>query len=317
VRNQGGDADVYDYRLFDSPTRTNAILLDALICEGKSEAIVTKLLRTVLGGQRKGRWNNTQENVYVLLAMRHYFDKYEKTEPDLLAQAWLGQDFIGESSFKGRSNDFKSISVPLSYLSTKPGNQDLILKKTGDGRLYYRLGMNYAPANLHLSTMDRGFSVNRTYEGVSEKSDVTHDNSGTWHFKSGSLVRVKLKVAAPADRFFVALVDPLPGGAESLNEDLNGTEHAASKQSNDIATSDGQPGMFWNFWWHWNWWDHENKRDNQTEIFADQLPGGSHEYNYLIRATTPGTFIVPPLKAEEMYAPETFGRAQTETVVID
>jgi uncharacterized protein YfaS (alpha-2-macroglobulin family) len=65
-----------------------------------------------------------------------------------------------------------------------------------------------------------------------------------------------------------------------------------------------------------NWWNHENKRDNQTEVFADQLWGGSHDYSYLMRATTPGTYVVPPTKAEEMYAPETFGRTASETVII-
>jgi uncharacterized protein YfaS (alpha-2-macroglobulin family) len=66
-----------------------------------------------------------------------------------------------------------------------------------------------------------------------------------------------------------------------------------------------------------NWWDHENKRDNQTEVFANQLSGGVHEYSYVVRATTPGTFVVPPTKAEEMYAPETFGRTQTEAVIVE
>ena len=65
-----------------------------------------------------------------------------------------------------------------------------------------------------------------------------------------------------------------------------------------------------------NWWNHENKRDNQTEVFADHLWGGSHDYSYLMRATTPGTYVVPPTKAEEMYAPETFGRTASETVII-
>jgi hypothetical protein len=145
-------------------------MLDSLIAEGKSPEIVTKLMRSLLGGQVKGRWRNTQENANVLLAMRHYFDKYEKTVPDLLAEAWLGRNFIGESSFKGRSNDFKTISIPMSYLcDTGAHTEDLILKKSGSGRLYYRLGLNYAPKSLHLPAIDRGFSVTRTYEGAKKK----------------------------------------------------------------------------------------------------------------------------------------------------
>jgi len=44
---------------------------------------------------------------------------------------------------------------------------------------------------------------------------------------------------------------------------------------------------------------------------------GVHTYRYVARATTPGTFIVPPPKAEEMYTPETFGRGATDIVIVE
>ena len=34
------------------------------------------------------------------------------------------------------------------------------------------------------------------------------------------------------------------------------------------------------------------------------------------QATTPGEFVVPPTRAEEIYAPETFGRAASDRVVV-
>jgi uncharacterized protein YfaS (alpha-2-macroglobulin family) len=37
----------------------------------------------------------------------------------------------------------------------------------------------------------------------------------------------------------------------------------------------------------------------------------------MARATTPGTFVVPPTKAEEMYMPETFGRSASDRVVVE
>jgi uncharacterized protein YfaS (alpha-2-macroglobulin family) len=35
------------------------------------------------------------------------------------------------------------------------------------------------------------------------------------------------------------------------------------------------------------------------------------------RATTPGEFVAPPARAEQMYEPETFGRSSTDRVVIE
>jgi uncharacterized protein YfaS (alpha-2-macroglobulin family) len=44
---------------------------------------------------------------------------------------------------------------------------------------------------------------------------------------------------------------------------------------------------------------------------------GVHTYEYIARATTPGNFVVPPTKAEEMYMPETFGRAASDRVIVE
>ena len=53
------------------------------------------------------------------------------------------------------------------------------------------------------------------------------------------------------------------------------------------------------------------------EAFASLLWEGVYTYRYMARATTPGRFVVPPPRAEEMYAPETFGRGATDRVVVE
>ena len=40
-------------------------------------------------------------------------------------------------------------------------------------------------------------------------------------------------------------------------------------------------------------------------------------YRYLARATSLGTFVVPPTKAEEMYTPEVFGRTGADRVKVN
>ena len=68
------------------------------------------------------------------------------------------------------------------------------------------------------------------------------------------------------------------------------------------------------FWWGWRWYEHEGFRDDRVEVFSDRLWGGVWRYDYVARATTPGDFVVPPTKAEELYHPETFGRTGTDRV---
>ena len=58
--------------------------------------------------------------------------------------------------------------------------------------------------------------------------------------------------------------------------------------------------------WAWQWFEHQNIRDERVEAFTSLLWEGVYNYSYAARATTPGVFVVPPSKAEEMYHPETF-----------
>ena len=69
-------------------------------------------------------------------------------------------------------------------------------------------------------------------------------------------------------------------------------------------------GAYW--WWYGPWYEHQNMRDERVEAFASLLWEGVHDYTYVARATTPGNFVVPPPKAEEMYMPETFGAGASD-----
>src|SRR6266536_1025110 len=75
-------------------------------------------------------------------------------------------------------------------------------------------------------------------------------------------------------------------------------------------------GYGW-WWWRPEWFEHQNLRDERAEAFTSLLWEGVYKYSYVARATTPGEFIVPPAKAEEMYHPEIFGRGKTDRVRVE
>ena len=295
-----------DYLTLGSDQRTDAVVLDALITNAPKSDLIDKVVAGLLAHQTKGRWGNVQENTFALLAFKRYYDTYESVSPDFVAKAWLGNQFAGERSFKGRSTDRSQISIPMKAL-TEGGNRDLVIAKDGAGRLYYRIGLRYVPADLTLDALDRGFVVNRIYEGVDKKSDVSRDPDGRWHIKAGAKVRVRLTLVVESQRTHVALIDPLPAGLEALNPTL-----AVSEPVVDSGSTTGS-----NKYWWGNWYDFQQFRDDRSETFTTFLPAGVYDYSYIARATTPGSFIVPPTRAEEMYAPETFGRASTDRVAVE
>jgi uncharacterized protein YfaS (alpha-2-macroglobulin family) len=197
-----------------------------------------------------------------------------------------------------------------------------VIAKEGPGRLYYRIGMRYAPASLELAPADHGFTVERSYEGVDSADAVRRDADGTWRIQAGARVRVRLSMVAESRRYHVALVDPLPAGLEPLNPALavTGALPPDDPQTVDVVGAPGLGGpRGFGSWWWWRrvWYEHQNLRDERAEAFTSLLWEGVYTYTYLARATTPGTFVVPPTKAEEMYHPETFGRSATDRVRVE
>lgn len=298
--------------LLHSERRVDGVLLDALIGADPKSDIIPKLVRGLLSQRVAGRWNNTQDNAFVLLALDRYFAVYEAATPDFVARAWLGSKGAGEHRFKGRTSEQSLTTIPMPAL-LKQGPADLVLAKDGPGRLYYRLGLRYAPRSLVLAASEHGFVVERTYQSIDDPADVRRDPDGTWRIKAGARVKVALTMVAQDRRYHVALVDPLPAGLEAINPAL--------ATSGALADTSGSPGDSSPFkrggWWWREWYDHQNLRDERVEAFAALLWDGVHSYSYTARATTPGTFVVPPAKAEEMYAPETFGRSASDRVIIE
>jgi alpha-2-macroglobulin len=300
------------YLLLSSDRRTDAILLDALMEDNPQSDLIPKMVTGLLAHRTKGRWDNTQENVFVLLSMDRYFNTYEKQTPDFVARLWLGDTYAGSSEFRGRTTEIHETLIPMTYVlsetATGGGSQDFIISKEGPGRLYYRLGLRYAPTDLNLDPLDMGFVVQRRYEAVDDPADISQGSDGVWHIKAGARVRVHITLVADNRRYHVALVDPLPAGLEIVNPALAVSQSAPQE---DPAT------RRYGWWWWGTWYEHQNLRDDRAEAFTSLLWDGVYEYTYIARATTPGTFVVPPAKAEEMYSPEVFGRSGSDWVIVE
>ncbi|MBI5478602.1 MAG: Ig-like domain-containing protein [Deltaproteobacteria bacterium] len=300
--------------LLHSDRRADAIILEALIAVEPKADLIPKVVTGLLAHRTKGRWGNTQENTFVLVALDRYFNTYEKVTPDFVARAWLGDRFAGEHAFRGRSTERHHIDIPMAALGGGPPERSLIVQKQGPGRLYYRVGMQYAPTDLKPPPADHGFTVERAYQAVDQPAEVRRDSDGTWRIKAGARVRVRLTMVAPARRYHVALVDPLPAGLEALNPALAVTG-TVPQSPDDTRGGSGRHGRW--FWLWGPWYQHQNLRDERAEAFTPLLWDGVHTYSYVARATTPGTFVVPPPKAEEMYMPETFGRGAGDRVIVE
>lgn len=301
------DADSF---VFTSGQRTDALMLQALLSEQRDSDLIAKVVTGLLSGRRAGRWDTLYDNLAVIVALRAYYDAFEASAPSFTARTWVGERHAAEQRFQGRSTDRVVVDVPMRQLLTLP-NADVVVSHEGSGRLYYRVGLRYAPDDLTLDASDQGFVVERRYEAVDDPADVVRNADGSWTIAAGARVRVRVTMVAESQRSFVALVDPLPAGFEILNPDLATTPALPEDAEGTM------PVDMWCDWWCWGtWFEHQNLRDDRAEAFTSLLGGGTYDYTYVARATTSGTFVVPPARAEQLYAPETFGRSGSTTVTV-
>ncbi len=301
-----------------SDRRTDGIVLTALLEMRPDSTLIPKIVSGLIANQRQGRWDNVQENAFILLALKRYFDTFEAATPSFVARVWLGEEYAAEHPYEGRSADSTLTVVPTAALLSRE-DPAIVIAKDGEGRLYYRLALRTAPDDLRLGARDEGFVVEREYTAVGDPDDVVRGEDGVWEIKAGAEVRVTLTMVADRRRVNMALVDPLPAGLEPVNAALAASpalppETAPEAEGDvccDLLPGNGARGV-----WYPTWYDHQNLRDDRVEAFSGHLPAGTYEYSYIARATTPGTFIVPPTKAEEIYTPEVFGRTATDVVVV-
>ncbi|WP_295161645.1 Ig-like domain-containing alpha-2-macroglobulin family protein [uncultured Brachyspira sp.] len=294
------------YWIHSSSVRDTSVALYALIETGYDNTVNEKVVRWLVQSRKNGRYLNTQDNVSVFAAMNMYFKKYENVNPDFKAEfIYHGQTLMSETfSSRTQPSLTKNYALDefmndrLSNLNTKTALANI--KRNGNGRLYYGVRLNYAPRNLAVNR-DAGIKVEREYHTKEGKVlDLAKDR-----FKQGEEYVVVVKVTVPYERHFVAVDTPIAAGMRILNSSFD-------TESSEVKDITGNQYINW-----WGGFNHTENYNDKILLFADVLNEGEHIYKYVVRAVTPGEYLLPATKAEEMYNSEVFGYDGQHKIIIE
>ena len=206
----------------------------------------------------------------------------------------------------------ESLHVSMASLSVREKNASSLrlgLSSTSSARTYFAMTLFEIPLARPVRADAAGIGVERWYESYDGGKPITE-------VREGELVRVRLRITAPADREFVVIDDALPAGLEAVDLSLRTSASlppfpGAPRLRADM--NEGPPGQRWMYGsWDSGWWtpwEHKEIRDDRVLYFARQLWKGSYQASYVARATTAGVFVRPPAQAEEMYNPAVHGRS--------
>lgn len=275
-----------DYRYYmQDNVRTTAEIMQATLQINPTSELLPNITRWLLNSRQDGVWNTTQTTASVLVTIRDYMDQTKELNADFQAEVSVAD--APSLSAKFNSDNLLSIQEANINLADLEQTQliGIDLEKSGSGVLYYDLLMSY------LYTADE---IAPTEQGLGIQSEVLPvGNSDPNNLQVGQNYKIKLTMTVPEDRYFVGVESMLPAGFEPINLDFQTTVQV--DLGNEID----------NYNWYFN---HTEMRDDRVFLFADYLPAGVYEYEYLVRATTPGKFLQRPSRIWEMYTPENFGQ---------
>ncbi len=295
---------------FDSPLRPAAYLLSATLAIAPAHPLVGPLVETLVA-QGRGLayvWN-TQDYGTAVQALAQFAGQQQAAAARDVRVTIGGRRLLSSDRVGGARDS----SVSLHGLVER-GKDSLRLRvhleAAGPGApVFYYLTVNAVPRGAPVRPDIRGVTVERWYERYEDGRPVTE-------VAEGDLVRVRLRVTVPSERHFVVLDDALPAGLEAVDLSLltsgglpgPGAADTSAREPDD-ENGDGR----WAYGsWDGGWWspfDHREMRDDKVVYVATLLWPGAYTASYVARATTPGTFVRPPVHAEEMYNPAVFGES--------
>jgi uncharacterized protein YfaS (alpha-2-macroglobulin family) len=221
--------------------------------------------------------------------------KFTSTQEDawlVLAARALGKQGVSLETDEGGQEG------PLyrSFTEEELANNPLTVTNSGDTSLDTVISVSGAPVTPEPAA-EHGFSLERkfyTLEG--EEADASHA-------KQNDRFVVVLTVTEPLPEFArVALTDYVPAGFEIDNPRL--------VSSGDTGTLDwiehaGDPV-------------HTEFRDDRFTAAFERRKGDAAVYSvaYVVRAVSPGSYVLPQAVVEDMYRPDRFGRTDTGTVEV-
>lgn len=310
--------------LMDSETRTTALVLRALVTMQPNTPLAARLAKGLLADRQGGTWRSTQETAWALLALDDYRKAQEKTAPSFDARVFLGEKEVFKAAFQGRDATGANTAIAADNLVSQAGST-LAFQVEGRGTLFYEARLKYARKELPKEAIDRGFFVKQTLRAVrpEELAEAIKQvgAKGATSFFGSDLVLADVVVVTPSPREQVVIDAPLPAGFEPIDASLVTTANwlsvpATGGEYEALGDDEGARDELAEGRAYLPSFVRKEMRDDRVLFFVEHMAQGMFHYRYLARATTMGSFVVPPIRAEEMYAPEVFGRSGAVTVEV-
>ncbi len=264
---------------YGSSTRDEAMILETLILLGRDQDAFKQAQK--IAGQLSGeRYYSTQSTAYALMAMGR-----------------LAEKMSGTLDFEYTQIDTKPIvvkSVKAVYqknLSITPSQGGVKINNNGKGILYVGLVSKTRPIRDESPAFQNGIKMEVRYTSLDGKSiDVNNLKQG-----ADFIAWVKISNLSGSENYTdMALTHIIPSGWEIHNERFLAEKGGAQ---NSLLT-------------------YQDIRDDRVLTYFDLPAGKSKEFKVRLMASYSGSFILPAIQCEAMYAPSVMAKSKAGRVIV-
>ncbi len=293
-----------DFYYYGSPTRTKAQALVAIGRLRKASTlrpVLTKVLAESTGSY------TTQSTAYSLMAVAEQL--VDSPTDGAKIEVYLGSEQLTPSKELGHGSF--EFTIPLERLRGK--EETLKLRSEAKAAIAFMVDSTWS-RDLQDA---RGQAATSAEKGVNLYRVIT-DGAGNEikleEVEPGQVLRVALLAELPVDKIdrdrmgYLAITDRLPAGFEPMQTDLWTVARAPD-------LTDAHPFSQW-LRWGGTEASYIEMRDDRVYIYFDRLWGRRALATYLVRATTPGTYALPPAVGEFMYVPNSYSYSAAGTVKV-
>ena len=306
------EKDDYWWWLMQSGDVNTARLMLAVMQDAAWKDDLPRMANGFISRQQRGAWLTTTANLWGGLALEKFSVAFEATPVAGNTRAVLGAgasvvdwskvERIKATDSQGAVHQASTFGAPAS-----PGNlknngmflpwgkeakETLSVTHQGTGKPWLTI-QSLAAVPLK-EAFNAGYSLKKTVTPV--------EQAVAGKYSRGDVLRITLEVNASADMTWVALTDPIPGGATILGGGLG--------RDSEIATA-GQRSP------SGAWMAFEERSFESFRAYYEYVPKGSFKLEYTIRLNNVGDFAMPPTRAEAMYAPEMYGALPNARVKVE
>ena len=261
---------------YGSTVRNLGLAAMALIHADPTDQRLPDMINTMAALIEPGRWYTTQENAVALMALGQFF-RLQAEAPPFSGRVLMDGKVLGEFS----TNATLSLNDP-------PADKPVTIV----------MDPGYRPGTVFYSQIIRGAPIPAAYEPLSDGIEIERallDREGNpidpASIRQGDLIVLKTDLRSaigPVDNMALQIL--LPTGLEVENPRLSSTEILDWMGGEPLESA------------------YQDLRDDRVLVFADLPVDKDHPNKWytvysLVRAVTPGTFILPPVRAEAMYDP--------------